>query len=51
MNEEAVERAGPKFDPPLYIQRYTTVRDILYKIPGIEKVNFFCSLFFAYFVL
>lgn len=41
MNEEALERTGPKFDPPLYIQRYTTVRDILYKIPGIEKVNSF----------
>lgn len=44
INEEAIEQAGPKFDPPLYIQRYTTVRDILFKIAGIEKVvDFGCS--------
>lgn len=38
INEEAVEQGGPKFDPPLYIQRYTTIRDFLFKTPGIEKV-------------
>lgn len=36
--EELLERSGPVFNPPVYIQRYTTVRDILFKMPGIEKV-------------
>ncbi|PRD32474.1 UNVERIFIED_CONTAM: Hen1 [Trichonephila clavipes] len=42
--EEILERSGPIFDPPVYIQRYTTVRDILFKLPGIEKVvDFGCA--------
>ncbi|GIY89661.1 small RNA 2'-O-methyltransferase [Caerostris darwini] len=42
--EEIVEKSGPVFNPPVYIQRYTTVRDILFKLPGIEKVvDFGCA--------
>ncbi|XP_055939270.1 small RNA 2'-O-methyltransferase-like [Argiope bruennichi] len=42
--EEVLERSGPVFNPPVYIQRYTTVRDILFKLPGIEKVvDFGCA--------
>lgn len=42
--EEILERSGPVFNPPVYIQRYTTVRDILFKLPGIEKVvDFGCA--------
>ncbi|KAG8197727.1 hypothetical protein JTE90_001649 [Oedothorax gibbosus] len=42
--EEILERSGPVFNPPVYIQRYTTVRDILFKMPGIEKVvDFGCA--------
>lgn len=44
ISEEAIERGGPTFNPPLYMQRYVKVRDALYKIPGIEKVaDFGCS--------
>ncbi|XP_054724610.1 small RNA 2'-O-methyltransferase-like [Uloborus diversus] len=44
VKEELVEQGGPVFDPPVYIQRYTTVRDILYKTPGIYKiVDFGCA--------
>ncbi|KFM69658.1 Small RNA 2'-O-methyltransferase, partial [Stegodyphus mimosarum] len=44
VQEEILEQSGPVFSPPLYLQRYTTVRDILYKVPGIEKVvDFGCA--------
>lgn len=44
MSEEAVERGGPTFSPPLYMQRYVTVRDMLYNIPGVEKIaDFGCA--------
>ncbi|CAL1286881.1 unnamed protein product [Larinioides sclopetarius] len=42
--EEVLERSGPVFNPPVYIQRYTTVRDILFKLPGVVKVvDFGCA--------
>lgn len=50
-NEEAVEQAGPVFSPPVYLQRYATVKDILYKQPGIIRVvDFGCAegKFFKY---
>ncbi|XP_015921364.1 small RNA 2'-O-methyltransferase [Parasteatoda tepidariorum] len=44
-NKEAIiEQSGPVFDPPVYMQRYTSVRDTLFKLPGIEKVvDFGCA--------
>lgn len=44
VKEEIIEQGGPVFDPPVYVQRYQKVEEILYKLPGIRKVvDYGCS--------
>ncbi|XP_022238883.1 small RNA 2'-O-methyltransferase-like isoform X2 [Limulus polyphemus] len=42
-SETETERHGMQFDPPVYIQRYRTVRDILEKEKIVKVIDFGCA--------